>query len=112
LAEVGPLYAALDTNPERKAWGFAKANPGAVYFPFNPLVNLMAEGRADHSTSGMLFQTLPGERVGPEHLQSHLPPDMRFIVFPGAKDYSEVYFPEYTRREEFSEIPGWSLLAR
>jgi len=112
LEALPSRFAALDENPARKAWAFAKEHPGSGYFPFHPLINLMAEGRADHSTSGLMIQDLTGERVGAEHLRAHLPPGMRVIAFPGARDYSEAYFPEYTHRAPFAEIPGWTRLSR
>ena len=42
------LLPKLYQNPQEKAYRFARANPGKVYLPWNPMVTLMSEGELYH----------------------------------------------------------------
>ena len=112
LGDLERLYRAIDRNPERTAWRFVQNDPRAIYFPFHPLVNLMAKGRADHTSSGMISQDLTGESVEPGHLWRHLPPGLELIGFRGPEDYSQGHFPEFPRQLVLPALPGWTVLAR
>ncbi len=111
LSGTRALYDGYGENPERTAWAFVNTDPRGVYFPFHPLMALMAEGKAYHTSSGLISQDLTGERVGPAYLEAHLPPGMQFVAFRGRSDYSERYFPEYNARLRIPALPGWTVLA-
>jgi hypothetical protein len=94
------------------AWRFVAAQPRKIYFPSHPLLNPMAEGRAYHTSSGLMSQDLSGDPIRPAHLQAYLPEGMRFVAFRGTVDYSERYFPEHRKRVRMPALPGWTVLAR
>jgi hypothetical protein len=111
LTDLRKLYDEFDENPERRAWEFVTAQPRTIYFPFHPLMGLMAEGTAYHTTSGLISQDLTGDEVEVAHLEAYLPRGMGFVAFRGQADYSQKYFPEYDRRVRVPALPGWTVLA-
>ena len=110
LSGLRGLYDEFGENPERTAWEFVTAGPRRIYFPFHPLIGLMADGRAYHTTSGLISQDLTGESVELAHLKAYLPRGMRFVAFRGQADYSQKYFPEHKRRVRVPALPGWTVL--
>ncbi|MCO5165529.1 MAG: hypothetical protein M9894_04055 [Planctomycetes bacterium] len=114
-AALPRLVARLPENPERTGLALARARPGAVYFPFHPLVSLYAEGRAYHLSDAVYSRVVAGVEVGEEHVRAHLPPRLERVAHASAADarldFSQVYLPGFTRVVEGT--PGaWVVLTR
>ncbi len=72
----------------RQAGQLARLFPGAIWFPWNPLVTVYADGRFDHAEDGLCMRILAGHPLKEEHLRRHLPPRLRIIALPrGGTDW-------------------------
>ena len=102
----------LGTNPQQAAYEFARSHPEETYFPWQPLSTLMAEGRAYHFEYGVFDRVLVGAAPTGEHFRAFLPSKLRRVVFRGDREQvitlSRQYLPEFTRKTEVPELPGWT----
>lgn len=80
MPELGDLTRSLD-DPATQAVRFARRHPGAVYFPWDPLVTLMADRRYDHFEYGVSDRVLAGFAPTPAHVRAGLPPELRYVVY-------------------------------
>lgn len=103
-------------NPQEKAFALARRHPGEIFFPWNPLSTLMAEGRLDHFDHDLVDRELAGLAPSEEHFRAHLPPRLRWVCFsteglPHTGDYARRHLPELSVLVEPAP-PGWSCYAR
>lgn len=70
----------LDRN--ELAFEMARTAPGRYYFPFDPLANLMAEGRMFHVEDGVYSRCLADLPPSQHQIDSGLPPESRIIIYP------------------------------
>lgn len=74
-------FALLESNPFQQAYAIARAYPHQVYFPWQTLSTLMAEGELHH------FEYSVGDRVNAgltptdAHWRAHLPSDLRYVAY-------------------------------
>lgn len=105
----------LPLNPQRQAHEFLLEHPGEIYFPWNPLAHLMAEGKLYHFEYGVNERQLVGLRMSMEQFRAHIPPGMRYLGFQ-PRHQSEWtrrdYLTEFTARIEVDELPGWYIYVR
>lgn len=66
--------------PADAAVALAKAHPGEVYAAWNPLVGLMAEGKAYHFDYGIMDRRMAGFPLDEAHFRAHAPPRLRYVV--------------------------------
>ena len=112
LARVG----APVESPLARAFAYAQRHEGEVFFPWNPLLTLLSEGRLYHSLPGVWDRDLAGYRPAPELLRAHLPPRAQLAAVvkrggaPGTVPPLPDYFPAF---EELNpgpaELSGWTL---
>jgi hypothetical protein len=90
---------------------YLRAHPGGIYFPWNPLSSLLAEGRLYHFDYGVFDRNLGGLAVSPSHLRAHLPGERPLIAsFIAHHDYIlHTYFPDYVEMPSVPELPGWRI---
>lgn len=95
-------YAKLTMLPTRclsqEAWLFAQEQPGRVYFPWDPLATLMAEGRMYHFEYGVLDRLYAGRAPTDGRISQDLPSRLGFVVYPKAnypKTMLDRYLPQY-----------------
>jgi hypothetical protein len=98
-------------NQNEIAFRYDRAHPGRVYFPWNPLTSLLAEGRAFHADYAVFDRNLGGARVTPDHLTRGMPASRPLIAsFIAHHDYIlHTYFPDYVLRPADPELPGWKI---
>ncbi len=82
-----------------QAFDFIKTHPGECYFPWDPLVHLMAEGRLYHFCYGVFDRELAGYPLSREHILQGLPPQLKVVVFGVGTDrhYALKYLPEFSK---------------
>jgi len=97
-------YARLTMLPPRclsqEAWAFAKAHPREMYFPWDPLATLMAEGRMYHFEYGVQDRIYAGLAPEPGHIAAGLPSELKAVVYPrvdGSRAMLRRYLPQYSR---------------
>ncbi len=93
-------------------WRLAKQHPGEIYFPWDPLATLLAEGRMYHFEYGVLDRIFAHRRPALETIRSGLPKKMNSIIYP-QDDARRVMLKEYLH--DFSETRhenGWRFFSR
>jgi len=73
---------ALERCSDQVAYEFALAHPGELWFPWNPLATVMAEGRLDHQDRAVYDWTQAGQAVTTERLLSGIPPSVERMAYP------------------------------
>jgi len=102
-------------NSLESATRFARANPGTIYFPDNPLIALFAEGKLHHSIPGIYERRGGGDDTSPVHLRANLPRNMRFVALQShIPRYALLpsvgqILPEYGKRAVVPELRGWKV---
>ncbi len=114
LPSLPGIVRELPSNPQQVAYEYARAHPGEVYFPWNPLSTLMAEGRAHHFEFAIYDRDLAGMSPRQQHFQEHLPARLRFVAFPPHQHEWQPrlilrYLPECREEAAQDQWSGWSL---
>ena len=100
-------------NPQEEAFAFARAHPGRVWFPWNPLAALEAEGELHHFEWALVDRELAGHPLEERHLRAHLPRALELIAFPPDQPRNALrYLPEFTREVRVPGLAGWVVYAR
>jgi len=96
-------------NQQELAYQYAKKNPGQVYYPWNTLSTLLAEGRVYHFEYGLQDRELAATRSPTLHFRRFVPPKLRQVCFPPARqdEWTMRYLKEFTRRVEIQGTAGW-----
>lgn len=99
-------------NHQQAAYELALRRPGEVYFPWQPLASLLAEGRLYHFEYGLFDRVLGGYPPTPEHLRAHLPPEARWIATSHAAGWTFTLLPEFSEEVHPPELADWKVRAR
>ncbi len=104
-------WSAAWDNQNETAYRYDLRHPGQIYFPWNPLSSLLAEGKLYHFDYGVFDRNLGGARVSSAHLAQHLPsPQPPIASFIAHQDYIlRTYFSDYAARPPLAELPGWKI---
>ncbi len=108
----------LRTNPSQIAFEYAKRHPGSVYFPWNTLSVLMAEGRLDTSEDALLYIPPAAFNPADPNRGAVLPNDPEYIAFPPqyetALGQNAVLrrFPNYRRHVKVPGLDRFDVYAR
>jgi hypothetical protein len=83
----------------REAFAFAQTHPGAVAFPNNPLIILLAEGRDDPFDYGLYDWRLAGRPADRAAVRACFPPGLAFLVYHEQDPARELrhVFTDFTR---------------
>ena len=97
---------------EQEAWEMALNYPNEIYFPWNTLACLLADGKLYHFDYGVLDRDLAGFRPSAKHVHQGLPSRMRWVLYPSNSmtRFMLRLLPEFklTRR-----LPGdWDVFER
>lgn len=115
LAARVPAFLALPVEPQvralRQAESVARANPGAVWFPCDPLVTFYTDGRLYHVEDGIATRHLAGLGLRQATFRHHLPEHLRAIVYPAEQVdcFALQLLPEFDRR---TVVGAWSVFER
>jgi len=99
---------------EDQAVEYLRRHPGELYFPWQPLVHLMGEGRLRHFEDGIYAVRLAGFPVSEERFRAHVPERLRAVALTTESEMGVVreYLPDFTRPAPDAELRYWILLAR
>ena len=100
-------------NDQEVIYAYAKRNPEVIYFPWNTLSTLLAEGKLYHFEWGINDRYAAPEHLRPtdDQIRAHLPKKIRYIAF-GSKHQSEtsmVLFPYARIRVADPELPNFTI---
>jgi hypothetical protein len=99
-------------NHQQVAYELALRRPGEVYFPWQPLASLLAEGKLYHFEYGVFDRVLGGYPPTQEHLRANLPPAVRWIATSHEARWMFTFFPEFSEEVQVPELPGFAVRAR
>ncbi len=96
------------------AYNFAKKNPGKVYYPTLPLINLMAERKLYHDVTGLIDREWAGIPLSEAHLRRYIPPEVEIIAFPDRSNnlIGALHLPEFPVAERIPELPRFFVYKR
>ena len=111
---------AFDETPAARAYRFARRHPGAVYFPWNPVVASYAERRYWTTEDGIVEPELGGLKIPDATLAATLPRSPEFVAFPpyyyvlpqGSYHILRRFYTDYTQAVSVPELPGWRVFTR
>jgi hypothetical protein len=96
------LYPALFMLPPRcltiEACEFSRQYPGRVYFPWDPLATLLAEGKYYHFEYGIVERINAGRPPSRAQIMASLPPKIDWVLYPyadGRRVMVEQYLTEF-----------------
>ena len=104
----------LAQNPEKAAFAYARRHQQRTYFPFNPLITLMSEGRAYHSSGAIDDLDLAGFGLDTDQFHQWIPNELEVVILPASRrkygrDFALQLLPEYSQRLVISDLPGWDV---
>jgi hypothetical protein len=103
----------IKRNPPQIAYEFAAKHPNEVYFPWYPLVTLLADGKLYHFDDGVSDRAMAGFPMTPEHVRANLPSHMRYVVEDDKEaSYVRRYLPEFSKRVILDDLAGWYVYER
>ncbi|MBE9116793.1 hypothetical protein IQ249_12875 [Lusitaniella coriacea LEGE 07157] len=112
-ANLAQGFEKLEAFPSQVAYRYAKNHPEEAYFPWQTLSTLMADGKMYHFEYGLFDLDLAGFPASEEQFYEYLPENMKIIAFLGRNDgYVLKRLPEFSRKIEVEELPGWEVYAR
>jgi hypothetical protein len=120
VAGVRPTLARLaawDANPQSRAHRAARAHPGELGLPWNPLATLLAENRLDNNEIGAWNRDLAGIAIPDALWRRHLPPRLRLLAFrPATGAFAWLpaptgRLPEFATPVTLPGLEGWTVLA-
>jgi len=76
-----PLATRPRTAGLREGMQLARQLPGQVYFPWNPLLTIYADGRFDHVEDGLNVRAAIGRPVSPALFRQYLPPSYSAVAY-------------------------------
>jgi len=100
-------------GPVIGAYSFAKAHPGEVYFPYDPLTTLLTDGKLYHFDYGLYDRRLAGEEISDEHFREHIPARLKYVLYPrwtspqDSPRESFRYLVGFRQTDQFSEMSAW-----
>jgi hypothetical protein len=113
---LSDLKRSLPNNPQAVAYRYAKDHAGEVYFPFNPLSHLFAEGKLYHFHYGLFDRQLAGDRLTDAHFYAHIPNKLKFVAFPPKfpsrdlrKSPPMQYLRQFSQKISLPELPEWTI---
>jgi hypothetical protein len=121
LRSVGRSVAELEAwrdNPHERAFAVARADPGEIYFPWNPLSTLLAENRLDDNEIGAWNRDLAGVPIDDALWRRYLPPRLRLVAFrPPTGAFAwlpepSARLPELVEPVTIPGLEGWTVLGR
>jgi hypothetical protein len=109
-----PLLLKMDLSPQQQAYKVALEKPGEVYFPWNPVSMLLAEGKLYNTEPGLLDLKWAGLMPSKEEFMLHVPPNMKYVAYQKDRPHEVAMelLPEFGRTVHLPELPGWIVYAR
>ena len=112
FAKPGPTW----QGDQGAAMRYMERHPGDVYFPWNPLEHLAAEGRLYHFEYGVFDRILAGYPPTAEHFRRHIPEHTRLVCYPPGTTVGDQvtlkYLEGFREKVQIDELPKWECYRR
>jgi hypothetical protein len=113
-------FRAAETNRQETALALARAHPGEVFFPWNPLVTLFSDRELYHFEWGVRDRDLAGHRMTDEHVRAHVPANLRYLLYPrrvavrrrGVKEVLREHLPGFDSVVELAGAEDYTVYTR
>jgi hypothetical protein len=99
-------------NVHELVYAYAAARPGEIWFPWNNLSTLLAEGRMYHFEWGVVDRLEAGNAPTSEQLAKGLPPNMRYVAFaPRSQSFRSLEIvPGFTQRVSLDALKDFVVI--
>jgi hypothetical protein len=108
--------ATIRDNPSEAAFRYEESHPGRAYFPFNPLVPLLASGHLTHFDVSLTERADAGCPITPAQFAAGLPPHFELVAWPSTYpppgSPSVIHLLRSMRRVHEPGLEGWHVFAR
>ncbi len=105
-----PNIQQLNRNPQETSFQYAKKFPGESYFPWNPLSNLMAEGKLYHFEPALIDWSITGHYITPAIYEKFTPRHPKIIAFHKENEFphrvTQSFYPSYIESQQ-PDLPDW-----
>ncbi len=108
---IRPAIAAIPANDTCVAWRYLRGHPGRVWFPWNPLAHVLAEGRVYHFEGALLDREVAGFPLGEQQVRAGIPVG-RMIAFPPGMDAKSAAMRGFVngfQKGSDPDLPGWTV---
>jgi len=105
----------LRANPSQTAHDYNMRHPGVAYFPCDPMMSLLRDGKLYHLDIALYDREIAGYPLTPEQIRSGLPPGLMLVALPpGEQIQSHVLQGAFAGFVPITdlELPGWTVLRR
>jgi hypothetical protein len=102
----------IPSNQHQVAYNYAKNHPNEAYFPWHPLSSLLAEKKLYHFAFGILDRELAGFPLSDRHFRAYLPSNLQLIAYPNWASGFVKGLPEFSKKVEIDELPGWKVYVK
>jgi len=114
--QLRPMAATIanpSANQQEIVFRYAKAHPGEVYFPWNNLSTLLAEGKLYHFEWGVQDRLDANLDPTPQQILAHLPPRIRYVAYyrKAQSSGAMAMFPRARDAPSLDELPGFIVFA-
>lgn len=105
------LHRLVSPNSSKMVFDYSRKHSGEIYFPFNTVSVLLAEGKIYHSDWGVGNLKLGGETVTQEEIYRFIPPSARYVAYApdAAGDWLLEYLAPDRRRVRLPELPEFHV---
>ena len=107
FAKPGPTW----QGQQGEALRYIERHPGDVYFPWNPLEHLVAEGRLYHFEYGVFDRILAGYPPTADHFRRYIPEHTRLVCYPPGTTVGDQvtlkYLEDFREKIQIDELPDW-----
>lgn len=108
---LGPLLKIWKYNPQQQAYEYLKRYPRSVYFPWNPLSQLMAERALFHFDPALEDWALSGHPLSEQRYRSGIPAEPRAVAFYSRNEFgipnTLKHQPQLKKQESPAEMGAW-----
>jgi hypothetical protein len=100
-------------NQQEIVYRYAKSHPGVVYFPWNTLSTLLAEGTLYHFEWGVHDRIDASLDPTPSQILAHIPPRLQYVAYHrnAQSSFAVIMFPRTREAEPIDDLPEFVLFA-
>jgi hypothetical protein len=113
--ELPAAWNRLEAADSEIAFKYALRHPRQAYFPWNPSVSLLTQGKLYHLDPALADREIAGYPLIDSQVLSGLPEDFQYVVIPPgmrltSQRLSHVF--AHYRSTTISELPGWTIYGK
>lgn len=102
----------LANNRKQLEFEYLDRHPSTIYFPWNPLAELISDGKLYHFSYGLYDRELAGFPISQKHFESYIPKNLKGVGV-SSEDYTKQnYLKEYSKQITVPEIEDFLIFSK